>query len=198
MRLQRLTFMAALVLLAGCSTGGIYKAPPVEDRSTVKGALDNNSPVTTPVDPAAEVRVTPVAPTPVFRPQRDTSASQTPSVPVPPAAVVQTRQNPAVVALLNSAKKQTSGGQLRSAQSQLQRALRISPKDPAVYLALADSHRRLGEYLQAEQVALKGVTVAQGQSGHLNKLWKVIASIRTDAGDSEGAAQAASLARRYQ
>jgi Flp pilus assembly protein TadD len=111
--------------------------------------------------------------------------------------VLQSKQNPAAVALLATARKQTNNGQLRSAQTSLQRAQRIAPKDPEVYYSLADTHRRLGEFLQAEQVALKGVGIAQGQSTKLRRLWQLIASIRTDAGDLEGADKAAAVARRY-
>ena len=186
--------LSALVTLAGCSTQGIYNTP-IEDRSTTRPQQENNG-IVTPVDITTGVTVTPVAPSPVFRSQRGDTAVET-SVPVAPKVVLQSRPNSAVVALLDTARKQTNNGELRSAQTSLQRAQRISPKDPEVYYSLADTHRRLGEFLQAEQVALKGVAIAQGQNSKLRRLWQLIASIRTDAGDLEGADKASGVARRY-
>ncbi len=196
---MKLVAMGALVVLTGCTTQGIYNTP-IEDRSTTRPQQESNG-VVTPVDITTGVTVTPVAPSPVFRPQRGDSTSEEnnvgTSVPVAPKVVLQSKQNPAAVALLATARKQTNNGQLRSAQTSLQRAQRIAPKDPEVYYSLADTHRRLGEFLQAEQVALKGVGIAQGQSTKLRRLWQLIASIRTDAGDLEGADKAAAVARRY-
>lgn len=196
---MKLVAMGALVVLTGCSTQGIYNTP-IEDRSTTRPQQQSNG-VITPVDITTGVTVTPVAPSPVFRPQRGDNTNEENSVgspvPVAPKVVLQSRQNPAAVALLATARKQTNNGQLRSAQTSLQRAQRIAPKDPEVYYSLADTHRRLGEFLQAEQVALKGVGIAQGQSTKLRRLWQLIASIRTDAGDLEGADKASAVARRY-
>lgn len=192
---MKLVAIGALVVLTGCSSQGIYNTP-IEERSTTRPLQESNG-VVTPVDITTGVTVTPVAPTPVFRPQRNEDTSVETSVPVAPKVVLQSKQNPAAVALLATARKQTNNGQLRSAQTSLQRAQRIAPKDPEVYYSLADTHRRLGEFLQAEQVALKGVGIAQGQSTKLRRLWQLIASIRTDAGDLEGADKAAAIAQRY-
>ncbi|MFY0657556.1 MAG: tetratricopeptide repeat protein [Neptunomonas phycophila] len=183
-----------LLTLAGCSSPGIYKTP-IEDRSTV-AVPDENPSVVTAADPSIGVTVTPVSPIQVVRSQRDESIEVAPSVPVAPSSV-EVQQNPAIIALLDSAKQQTNGGNLRAAQTSLQRAQRIAPRDPEVYYSLADTHRRLGEFLQAEQVALKGVAIAQGQNTQLRRLWTLIASIRNDSGDVEGADKAAGIAERY-
>lgn len=195
---NRLAFIAVSALLTGCMNTVAYKAPQVEDRSTRSSETVISNGVVTPVNPNSGVTVTPIAPTPVFRPQKS-EAEPVNSAPVPAApTVVKAKQNPAVAALLSTSRQQISSGQYRSAQNNLQRALRISPKDPEVYLSLADTHRRLGEFLQAEQVALKGVAVAQGQNPKLYKLWSLIETIRSDAGDTEGAKNASGIARRYQ
>lgn len=192
----KLAALLALSVLAGCSTSGIYNQPPVavEDRSTRAGAAHQDSAVARPADPQSGVTVTPVAPVPVFRDQRSEPAPiNAPSTPAPTVAT----DNPAVVALLDGARQQTNAGRLHDAQNNLQRALRIAPKNPQVYYDLADTHRRLGEFLQAEQVALKGVAVAQGQTVTLRRLWLLIAAIRNDAGDMQGANNAAAMAKRY-
>ncbi|MFC6670743.1 hypothetical protein [Marinobacterium aestuariivivens] len=53
------------------------------------------------------------------------------------------------------------------------------------------------KYAEAEQLARKGIAVASGQSGSLRRLWLLIANIRKDAGDLDGAREALEQARRY-
>lgn len=148
------------------------------------------------VETAPGVSVQPVEEVPVFRPQREQIEPQTEEVPEAVAPQT-TSRNAAVVALLDSAQQDTSGGDLRAAQNQLERALRIAPRDPQVYYQLADVQRRLGQFLQAEQVALKGINVASGQPEQLRRLWSLVALIRSDAGDATGARQAQEEASRY-
>ncbi|WP_432697503.1 tetratricopeptide repeat protein [Marinobacterium sp. YM272] len=186
--------LAVSVVLAGCAGPNPYRTP-VEDRSDSRSVSTPPPPGSVqPVDPSPGVTVQPIDEVPVFRQQREelpdagSEAIQAPT---------QQPRNAAVVALLDSAQQNTSGGDLRSAQNQLERALRISPRDPQVYYQLADVQRRLGQFLQAEQVALKGVNVAGGQPAELRRLWSLIALIRSDAGDSAGAREAQQKASRY-
>lgn len=183
------------LLLAGCAGPNPYRAP-VEDRSDARTSTLPPPPGSVQeVEPAPGVRVQPVDEVPVFRQQRlevpeesGSGSTQDPSL--------QTR-NAAVVALLDTAQQETQSGDLRAAQSRLERALRIAPRDPQVYYQLADVQRRLGQFLQAEQVALKGVNVASGQASQQRRLWSLIALIRSDAGDSAGAREAQQKASRY-
>ena len=99
-------------------------------------------------------------------------------------------RNPAVIALLETASLQRQKGALSSAQSSLERAQRIAPRDPQVYYQLADVRWRQGQFLQAEQLALKGVAVAGGQPKVERRLWLLIADIRREGGDSSGAKKA--------
>ncbi len=118
-------------------------------------------------------------------------------VPVSPTSIEQKKQSPAVIALLESAQQANRNGDTRSAQSSLQRAQRIAPRDPDVYYALANIHRDLQDYGLAEQVALKGVSIVQGQAERLRQFWLLIADIREEAGNSSGAKQARQAANRY-
>jgi len=118
-------------------------------------------------------------------------------VPVAPSSIEAAPKNAAVVALLDSAKKQTKGGELRSAQTSLQRAQRIAPREPEVYYDLAKVHLELEDYGLAEQVALKGVSIVQGQPAQLHKFWALIADIRAAAGNNSGAKKAKEIADRY-
>jgi tetratricopeptide (TPR) repeat protein len=105
--------------------------------------------------------------------------------------------NAAVVALLDSARQQQGAGSLAAAQTSLERAQRIAPRDPQVYYQLADIQRQMQKYSEAEQLALRGVALAGGQPESLRKLWLLIASVRKDTGNLSGARDALEQARRY-
>lgn len=196
--------LGTLALLAGCAGQNPY-VTPVEDRSSARSpqpVAPGPGSVLPVEENAPGVSVQPVEDVPVFRQQRSEvqstttytppSAVEAPSLPASTAS-----QNAAVVALLDSAQQGTASGDLRSAQNQLERALRIAPRDPQVYYQLADVQRRLGQFMQAEQVALKGINVAAGQSAQLRRLWSLLALIRSEAGDSTGAREAQQEAGRY-
>ncbi len=198
------------LLLTGCATSNPFSNIPVEDRSTQRSSqTTQTAPVTepasgvvvTPMDPGLGVR--PIDVEPIVREQRTSlppadevwqpSAPSTPQTPSQSGSV----DNAAVVALLDSAQQETAQGDLRAAQTRLERAQRIAPREPEVYLQLADIKRQLGQFMDAEQVALRGVDVASGQSNQLRRLWALISQIRTEAGDLAGANDAREEAGRH-
>jgi len=197
--MKRLGVIAALAaLMAGCAGPNPYRAP-VEDRgSQAPVAAPPGSVI--PVEEDSGVQVTPVGTTPVIRAQRETLEnleSQTAQPDVEAGIQSVQPQSPAVVALLESARSDTGSGDLRTAQNRLERALRIAPRDPEVYIQLADVQRRQGQFLQAEQVALKGISIASGQKDYLRRLWTLVAEIRAEGGNSAGAAEARQKAAAY-
>ncbi|MFT7235298.1 MAG: tetratricopeptide (TPR) repeat protein [Methylophagaceae bacterium] len=118
-------------------------------------------------------------------------------VPISPSIIATKRQSSAIVALLYSADTAQQQGDFKSAQSTLQRAQRIAPRDPEVYYKLAVTHRNLEDYRLAEQVALKGVSIVQGQPSQLRRFWLLIADIRMQSGDVVAAEKAEITANRY-
>ena len=169
-------------LLAGCMGGNANINPIVEDRSAPRNGVAIDT------DARSDVAVTTAADTgPGF-----TVINNQVAAPAPVA-----NSNPAVIALLQGASEQQKQGNYSAAQSSLERAQRIAPRDPQVYLRLADLRRQQGQYLQAEQLALKGLTLARGKSGLERKLWFLIADIRSEGGDHSGAAAARDKARLY-
>lgn len=173
-------------LLSGCIGGNANLTPVVEDRS-----VSGSGPVPAPGEVVIDRNVssgTAVA-TPVDTGQGFTVITSEVAAPAPV-----TKRNPAVIALLDGARQQQKQGEYRSAQSSLERAQRIAPRDPQVYLQLADLRRQQGQYLQAEQLALKGLTLARGRSTMERKLWILIADIRGEGGDHQGASDARSKA----
>jgi len=194
---RALTLLMGVLVLAGCASPSPY-VTPVEERSLMPAAPPPAGTLM-PVDQTDSVSVAPIYDAPSFTPS---SQSQQP-VPVAPAAPsetlpkVQQGSNTAVVALLGDAQQAAGRGDFAGAESQVERALRISPRDPQIYLQLATVKRQKGEYLQAEQVALRGIALAAGLPDYKSKLWRELALIRTQAGDYAGAAQAEAEAERF-
>lgn len=212
MKQAKWILISGSLLLAGCATSNPFTNIPVEDRtgrpvqSTAPAPVvtQPSGVIVTPVDPGLGVTIP--GEVPVVRMQRElppadevwqpvtpqTSAPAAPSSPAPSLP-----ENTAVVALLEAARSDTSSGDLRGAQSRLERALRISPREPDVYYELAEVKRQFGQFLDAEQVALRGVGVAEGQPAQLRKLWILISQIRTEAGDLAGAEEARERASMF-
>lgn len=196
-----LTLTVPLVLLAGCIGPNPY-ITPVESRS-VEPVTPPPSGTVVPVQPSTAVSVSPILDTPTFRPsapQAPTGQLPAVSQPVAPQSelpALNQNSSSAVVALLGEARQAADRGDLSGAESQVERALRISPRDPQVYLQLASLKRQQGEYLQAEQVALRGVAVAAALPDYKRLLWKELARIRFEAGDRDGAAVAEREAARF-
>ena len=173
-------------LISGCSNMPMsYNAPPVEQRAPQQSGNNNSAPAAQPSTAPEESQSAPPATT------------QAVPVPATPTEMPVKPQSPAVLALLNDAQQKQQQGDLSSAQVTLQRAQRIAPRDPAVYYALAETHLQLKDYELAEQVALKGVSLVQGNRTQLHKFWSLIANIRTQAGNAQGAAEARKMADKY-
>ncbi|MBA4500798.1 tetratricopeptide repeat protein [Marinobacterium marinum] len=186
--------LGVALVMTGCAAPNPYGyKTPVEDRSRTSPSPSPGTAV--PVESESGVKVTPIGEMPVIRAQRDEQAAARVQQSAEP--VLSQPQSPAVIALLETARQDSSGGDLRMAQSRLERAQRIAPRDPEVYVQLADVQRRQGQFLQAEQVALKGVSVASGQSGALRRLWNLVADIRQEAGNEAGAREARQKAAAY-
>ncbi len=173
-------------LLSACSIAP-SQAPraPVEDRGTEAEARPS------PRQTAPQAPSEPAVATPL--PDSGPAATPGPS----PAPAPQPQQSPAVVALLSDAEQSRNAGDYRAAQGSLQRAQRIAPRDAEVYYSLAVTHMELEDFDLAEQVALKGVSVAQNNAYQLRRLWQLIAKIRLRAGDPEGSRQAEQKAAGY-
>ncbi|PAV47866.1 hypothetical protein CK486_12490 [Pseudomonas sp. HAR-UPW-AIA-41] len=95
-----------------------------------------------------------------------------------------------VLALLTTAQQQQSGGDLNGASVSLERAQRIAPREPQVLYRLAEVRLAQGDPAQAEQLARRGLTYANGRPALQASLWELIAQAREKQGDPAGAAQA--------
>jgi|SRR5690554_4334246 len=167
------TMTSLVILLSACSTTPVTQKPPVEPKvPSSQPSVPDSSQVPETVPPVPAEKPAPVA---------------------KPAAVP---TNSAVLALLSDAEQYQLQGNLPAAQSRLQRAQRIAPRDPKVYYQLAQTHYELEDYRLAEQVALKGVSYAQGDSVQQKRFWLLLADIRNKSGDRAGAKAARKQADR--
>jgi Flp pilus assembly protein TadD len=191
MKKNSLLILIIALGFTGCSTSPTIPQAPIEDQSASTEQSEQRD----------LVIVSPVPDDSRIASQQDIDETSTtankPIVPVSPSVIEPSKQNAAVVALLDSAQQHKLDGDLRSAQTSLQRAQRIAPRDPEVYFALANTHRDLQNYALAEQVALKGVSIVQGQPAQLQHFWILIADIRLEAGNFSGAEKAKEMANRY-
>lgn len=99
----------------------------------------------------------------------------------------------AVLALLSKARQASTSGQLTTAESHLERALRIEPRNPTLWLYMAKL-RLFGEkYLEAINLSKKALALSSGAPSEVNikelrsDCWRVIAHSYQKLGDVEQA-----------
>lgn len=107
-------------------------------------------------------------------------------------------ENRAVIALLDRAQADTKSGQHEAAGASLERALRIEPRNPWLWLELAQLRLDQGQYAQAITLAGKSNSFAARQSRVQAENWQVIGKARVAQGDSAGAEQAFKLAEDFE
>lgn len=100
-----------------------------------------------------------------------------------------------VLALLTTAQQQQGSGDYNGASSSLERAQRIAPREPQVLYRLAQVRLAQGDAAQAEQLARRALTYANGRPDLQVGLWNIIAQAREKQGDSAGAALARQKAK---
>ncbi len=105
--------------------------------------------------------------------------------PAPPVS-----ENTAVVALVNTAHANLASGRLDTAEAALERALRIEPRNPALWHELAKLRLNQGQYQQAETFAKKSNAWAGGNRRLRAANWRVIGEARASLGERD-VAQAA-------
>jgi predicted Zn-dependent protease len=105
--------------------------------------------------------------------------------------------NKAVIALLDRAQTDNDSGQREAAGASLERALRIEPRNPWLWLELAQVRLSQGQYEQAITLARKSNSFAGHQSRVQAANWQVIGKARVAQGDSAGAEQAFKLSAEF-
>ena len=116
--------------------------------------------------------------------QAGCAALQTAAPPTQPS------DNTAVIALLSKAKNQSAAGRMDGASADLERALRIEPRNPVLWHELARVRLEQGQYRQAEHMAAKSNMLAGTNRYLLAENWRIIGEARSRRGDPQGAREA--------
>jgi predicted Zn-dependent protease len=176
----------ASLVLTGCQNMPNYSWPNGQPAQ----------PITKPAAPAAEQRVIqsalPSANYDGLKPSEipPLLKSMPPVVVQPQRQLADGRNMPAVQSLLASATISLQQGKPEDAANSLERAQRLAPQSAAVYQKLAEVRLQQGRTIEAEQLARKGLSYAQGNAQQA-ALWRLIAA----AADKQGKKDTADHAR---
>lgn len=139
----------------------------------------------------------PPAPTPRPRPETpERPPPETPvpeeEQPVPPPAPPpkQFRLSAASSALVTQARRQSEDGEPALAIATLERAQRIEPDNPLLWIELARIHLGQGNAAQAEAMGRKALALATGDPNAQSAAWRVIADALRSRGRNQEASEA--------
>ncbi len=111
-----------------------------------------------------------------------------------PRNIQESGAGPAVLSLYRQAQDSRKAGRFDAALAQLERALRIEPRNAFVWQSLADVHLQLQHADQAESAAQKSTSLGRGNPFLDAGNWHLIAVARQARGDAAGAKQASARA----
>lgn len=83
--------------------------------------------------------------------------------------------NPAARALVTQAQTQTAAGNYAVAASTLERALRIEPDSPELWIEIGKVRQAEGNSGQAENMGRKALSLATGDPRNQSAAWRLIA-----------------------
>ncbi len=170
--------MAAAVLAASCQSlvGPPYQAPEEAPAGRRTGpTAPGGTPTTQPVVPQP-----PAPPQPVPQPQQ------------PPTR--QFHLGAATNALVQQASRQAASGNPQLAQSTLERALRIEPANPLLWIMLGEAHESEGQYELAGSMGHKAIQLAAGDPRAQASAWRLVGDSLRARGRNQDANEAYSHA----
>lgn len=171
---SRMMALLAAAWLAGCQTaapttsGTVWPAPPLQSPPPAGAAA--------PVDQPLASQPLPL----------ESAPPATRSFPSAASAI----SGEAVTALMEQAGKDRAAGKLDLAAANLERAVRIEPRNYFVWSSLASVYLAQRLYPQAESVARKSTSLSRGNPHVEIANWRIIAKSLEAMGDSFGALQA--------
>ncbi len=173
-RMHVRTVLLALSAAAALSACALFRAPPTPPPPASTGG--------TPAGSAQPPQTVPPAPAPL-----------TPVPPAQPSAAAPAKQfhlGPAASALVTQAHQQAGGGDTAQAVATLERALRIEPENPLVWIELGRVRLAENSPAQADAMGRKALALATGDPAAQSSAWHLIADARRARGDNGGAADA--------
>ena len=155
--MMRLTLMLTLaMLLSGCNLPNPY-APPTPPRQVPGGA---------PSLPPSPESQTPVETLPAPEPVPEPS-------PAPPPREYQLGS--ASRSLVDQAHAQMVAGNFVVAAGSIERALRIEPNNPLLWIELGKLRQAEGNHAQAENLGRKALSLATGDPRTQSSAWRLVA-----------------------
>ena len=118
---------------------------------------------------------------------------QAPALPEQPSYRPAQRQfhlGTAAAALVAQAQTQAGGGNYELAAATIERALRIEPENPLVWVELGRLRLRAGEAAQADGIERKALALASGDGPVQGSAWRLIAESLRARGRNQEAAEA--------
>jgi predicted Zn-dependent protease len=101
------------------------------------------------------------------------------------------------LALLQQSRRSADSGDLDGAIAYVERAIRLSPRDPELWLQLARLQLAAKRPGRAEQIAQKAVALSGRQHDLQRQGWLLVADAREAQGDADGAARIRAEWRSY-
>jgi Flp pilus assembly protein TadD len=128
------------------------------------------------------------------QPEGPPPAGQEPEETPPPPPVAppkQFRLGAASSALVTQARKLADAGEFGSAIATLERAQRIEPENPLLWIELGRVHQEEGNAAQADSMGRKALALATGDPAAQAASWRLIADSLRSRGRNQEAAEAA-------
>lgn len=185
LQMKRALCLSVGLIVSGCAT---YTPPPPEVSREPPRQVVVPRPIPQPDTPVpAQPRVEVPRPKP--------APHYLPTPPAPQPQPVLATAVPAAKALLDKARLARKRGLLAEADALLERAMRLAPSEPTLYLETAEVRLAQGNYAAAAQFAQKSLSLLGNRDAISSRdqraqAWRVIAEARTGQGDERGAAQA--------
>lgn len=181
--------MLALLQFACAEMEYVQKGPVSPPKPEGKPAPREPTVTVKPVSPPAAVIVQPHPEQPSARQAVPAEQSGAPSR----AAAAP----PAVLALMSEAEESRTQGNFDTAAAKLERALRIQPRNAALWYDLAGVRLQQHKPRLAEDLAKKSNTLAYHDYALKKRNWELIARARRLQGDDEGALEAEEKAQAF-
>ena len=171
--------------------GGIERRRTVAEPAPIPPAVPapRTSEPGSPARERTELGLPESEPAPLGEEGPETASALRPFEPAPTQAAPRDA-NPAVVALLESAREAVEARQHGRAAAALERAVKVDPRDPRVWHRLAAVRHWQGRHAEAEALALRSLSLRPSDRALVSRNWRVIAAARLAQGDGEGAREA--------
>lgn len=193
--MRRSGLCAVLLLIGACSFSPAERPAPIEKRTPAPASEPAEQTERTPVEsrlppPETDVRTQP--------PAGETEPAKNDPIQAPSKRREQPEASSAVVALLETAREQAANGQDEQAAANLERALRIEPKNPWLWHRLGVLRLQQGDYQAAIDLANKSNALASGNRRLMAGNWELLARAYSAQGREAEADRARDKARELQ